>query len=38
MVGVTAKEITIEVMADTGSPLAPGIFQGDVDAVVGFAK
>lgn len=36
--GVTAGTITIEVMADTGSPLAPGIFQGDVDAVTGYAK
>ena len=36
--GVSAETITVEVMADTGSSLAPGIFQGDVDAVVGFAK
>jgi len=36
--GVTATDITIEVMADTGSPLAPGIFQGDVDAITGFAR
>ena len=36
--GVTASDITVEVMADTGSPLAPGIFQGDVDAITGFAK
>jgi ABC-type branched-subunit amino acid transport system substrate-binding protein len=37
-VGVTAEEITIEVMADTGSPLAPGLFQGNVDAVTAFAE
>jgi ABC-type branched-subunit amino acid transport system substrate-binding protein len=36
-VGVTESEITIEVMADTGSPLAPGLFQGNVDAIKGFA-
>jgi len=36
-VGVTADQITIEVMADTGSPLAPGFFQGNVDAITGFA-
>lgn len=32
-VGVTADEITIFVMADVGSPLAPGLFQGSIDAV-----
>ena len=37
-VGVTADEITIEVMADTGSPLAPGLFQGNIDAVNAFAE
>jgi ABC-type branched-subunit amino acid transport system substrate-binding protein len=36
--GVTADTITIQVMADTGSPLAPGLFQGNVDAVQGFEK
>ena len=36
-VGVTADKITIEVMADTGSPLAPGFFQGNVDAITGYA-
>ena len=36
--GVTADEISIQVMADTGSPLAPGLFQGNVDAVEAFAK
>ena len=25
-------------MADTGSPLAPGLFQGNIDAVKGFAE
>lgn len=37
-VGVTADTITIQVMADTGSPLAPGLFQGNIDAVEGFEK
>jgi hypothetical protein len=37
-VGVTADTITIQVMADTGSPLAPGLFQGNIDAVKGFEK
>ena len=36
--GVTADTITIQVMADVGSPLAPGLFQGNVDAVKGFEK
>jgi ABC-type branched-subunit amino acid transport system substrate-binding protein len=36
-VGVTAETITIEVMADIGSPFAPGLFQGNVDAVKGYA-
>lgn len=35
--GVSESTITVEVMADTGSPLAPGIFQGNVDAIVAFA-
>jgi ABC-type branched-subunit amino acid transport system substrate-binding protein len=35
-VGVTADSITIQVMADTGSPLAPGLFQGNVDALEAF--
>ncbi len=30
-VGVSESEITVTVMADTGSPLAPGLFQGNVD-------
>lgn len=36
-IGVTADTITIQVMADVGSPLAPGLFQGNVDAVKAFA-
>jgi ABC-type branched-subunit amino acid transport system substrate-binding protein len=36
-IGVTAEEITVEVMADTGSSLAPGLFQGNVDAMKGYA-
>jgi hypothetical protein len=37
-VGVTADTISVEVMADTGSPLAPGLFQGNVDAMNAYAK
>lgn len=37
-VGISADTITIEVMADTGSPLAPGLFQANVDAIEGFAE
>jgi hypothetical protein len=37
-VGVTAKEIRIAVVADVDTPLAPGIFQGSVDGVKGWAK
>jgi ABC-type branched-subunit amino acid transport system substrate-binding protein len=37
-VGVTATEIRIGVIADTGSSLAPGLFQGSVDAVTAWAK
>ena len=37
-IGVTAEEITVEVMADTGSSLAPGLFQGNVDAMKGYAE
>ena len=36
-VGITPTTITIEVMADVGSPLAPGLFQGNFDAMRGFA-
>ena len=35
-IGVTPE--TIEVMADVGSPLAPGLFQGNFDAIEGFAE
>jgi hypothetical protein len=37
-VGLTADAVTIEVMADIGSPLAPGLFQGNVDAVKAYAS
>ena len=37
-VGVTPTDITIEVMADVGSPLAPGLFQGNLDGVTAFAN
>ncbi len=37
-VGVTADEIRIAVVADVDTPLAPGIFQGSVDGVKGWAK
>jgi ABC-type branched-subunit amino acid transport system substrate-binding protein len=37
-IGVSADTITVEVMADTGSPLAPGLFQGNVDAMNAYAK
>jgi ABC-type branched-subunit amino acid transport system substrate-binding protein len=37
-VGVTPDTITIQVMADVGSPLAPGLFQGNLDALNAFAE
>ena len=37
-VGVTGDSITIEVSADVGSPLAPGLFQGNFDALNAYAK
>ena len=37
-VGVTADTITVEVSADVGSPLAPGLFQGNLDALNAFAE
>jgi hypothetical protein len=37
-VGVSPKTITVTVMADTGSPLRPGLFQGSVDAVQAWGK
>src|SRR5690606_26427633 len=35
---ITPTEIRVGVIADTGSPLAPGLFQGAVDAVEAWAK
>ena len=37
-VGITPTEIRLGVIADTGSSLAPGLFQGSVDAVQAWAK
>jgi len=37
-IGVTADSITVQVMADVGSPLAPGLFQGNVDATKAWAR
>ena len=37
-VGVTPTTIRIAVVADVDTPLAPGIFQGSVDGVKGWAK
>lgn len=37
-VGVSASTITVEVMADVGSSLAPGLFQGNHDALAAYAK
>jgi len=37
-VGVTADEIRIGVIADVDTPLAPGLFQGAVNGVEGWAK
>ncbi len=37
-IGVTATDITVTVMADVGSPLRPGLFQGNVDALNAYAK
>src|SRR5438045_2024318 len=36
-VGVSADSITVETMADVGSPLAPGLFQGNLDALNAYA-
>jgi ABC-type branched-subunit amino acid transport system substrate-binding protein len=36
-IGVSASEITITVMADVGSPLQPGLFQANVDAMNAYA-
>ncbi len=37
-IGVTADTITVQTMADTGSPLAPGLFQANLDAMEAFAE
>jgi hypothetical protein len=37
-VGITPTEIHIGVIADTGSTIAPGLFQGAVDGVQAWAK
>ena len=37
-VGVTGKQIRIAVIADVDNPAIPGLFQGSVDGVRGFAK
>jgi len=36
-IGITADKITILVMADVGSPLAPGLFQGSIDGTKAWA-
>ena len=36
-VGVTPDSITVELTADVGSPLAPGLFQSNVDVMKAFA-
>jgi ABC-type branched-subunit amino acid transport system substrate-binding protein len=35
--GITADTITVLVMADVGSELAPGLFQGSIDGVLAWA-
>ncbi len=37
-IGVSADTITVVVMADVGSELAPGLFQGSMDGVKAWAK
>jgi ABC-type branched-subunit amino acid transport system substrate-binding protein len=37
-IGVTATDIKVTVMADTGSPLRPGLFQGSVDGINAWAE
>ena len=37
-VGVSEDTITIETLADVGSPLAPGLFQGNHDALEAYAE
>ena len=36
-VGITDDTITVLVMADVGSPLAPGLFQGSIDGIKAWA-
>jgi ABC-type branched-subunit amino acid transport system substrate-binding protein len=36
-IGVTPTEIKVTVMADVGSPLSPGLFQGSIDGVKAWA-
>ena len=36
-IGLTSDTITVLVMADVGSPLAPGLFQGSIDGVKAWA-
>jgi Periplasmic binding protein len=36
--GITAETITVLVMADVGSELAPGLFQGSIDGTKAWAK
>lgn len=37
-IGVSADTITVTVIADTGSPVRPGLFQGSVDGVKAWAE
>ncbi len=37
-IGITEDTITVLVMADVGSPLAPGLFQGSIDGVKAWAN
>ena len=37
-IGITSDTITVLVMADVGSPLAPGLFQGSIDGVKAWAN
>ncbi len=37
-VGISATEIRVGVIADVGNPVSPGLEQGPVDAVEGFAR
>ena len=37
-IGVTADEIRVAVVADVENPLAPGLFEGAVDAAKGFER